>query len=186
MDRKMILSILILSHVSRKHLFDQLYAILAPQLKPELEDKVEVLIDLSGDSTTKKRNGLVSDANGKYVWFVNDGDHVSETAVEDILKAADSDCDLIAINGMITIDGKNPVDFFMSMEHKINTPFINGDRMVLLKAPTYIAPIKKEIVVKIPFGNKASKWSQELVKSGLIKSQEVIDKPLYHLRHCAS
>lgn len=182
----MTLSILIISHRFRKFYLDQLTAILASQLPPELGDQVEILMDLSDEDQGTKRNGLVKDAKGKYVWFVNDGDHVSETAIKDILNACESDADIIGINGLVTINGKNPIDFFMSIDHKTNLPFLTGDKMILLKTPSYIAPIKKEIVEKIPFGNKASKWSQELMKSGLLKTQEVIEKPLYHLRHIAS
>lgn len=181
----MILSILICSHRSRKILCDHLLAILSPQLKPELSGEVELLLDLSDEDTSKKRNGLVKDAQGEYIWFINDGDWVSETAIEDILKALESKPDIIGLNGCVTINGKNPMDFYMSMDHKNNAPFITGDRMILLKMPTHIAPIKKSIAEKIPFGNKASKWSKQLIESGLLKTQESIEKPLYQLRHFA-
>lgn len=181
----MILSILICSHRFRKPIFDQVFAILAGQLTPDLEDKVEMQIDLSDEDIGKKRNGLVKDAQGKYVWFVNDGDLVSETSVSEILKAAESDADFLAISGLVTINGKNPMDFLMRIEHQNNAPFVTGDKMILLKVPSYIAPIKKEIIEKVPFGNKSSKWSQDLMKSGLLKTQRVIEKPIYHLRHIA-
>lgn len=181
----MILSILICSHRFRKPICDRLIAILAPQLKPELEDKVEILFDLSDESTGKKRNGLVKDALGEYVWFINDGDWVSDTAVQDILTVVESKPDMVAFYGAVTINGKNPTDFFMSLDHITSAPLITGDKMVLLKTPSYIAPMKKSIIEKLPFGNKASKWSKELVNSGLLKTQETIDKPLYQLRHVA-
>jgi hypothetical protein len=182
---EMILSILICSHRFRKNILDGLLAIVNPQLKPELLGQVEILLDLSDEDTGKKRNGLIKDAAGEYVWFINDGDFVSETAVQDILKAAESKADFLAISGLVTINGKNPLDFHMSITHKNNAPMITGDKMILLKTPSYIAPIKKSIVEQIPFGNSASKWSRQLNESGLLKTQEPIEKPIYHLRHIA-
>lgn len=182
----MILSILICSRRDRRHPLNELLAIIMPQFTtPEMLEQAEVCLDLSDDPIQDKRNALVKQCRGKYIWFINDGDHVSQTCIQDVLKAVETDPDFVSISGLVTIDNKNPVDFHMSIAYKTSSPMITGDKMILCKAPGYTAPIKKEIVQKIPFTNKSSDWSRKLVQSGLLKTEAVIDKPIYHLRHCA-
>jgi hypothetical protein len=173
-----ILSILIAAKHSRKQYLDNLLAILIPQFKPRM-DVVQVLINKDDIRTFEKRNRLIKEAKGEYVWFINDGDWVAEYAIEEVLNHATSGADFLAINGVTTTNNQNPVDFQMRMGYEARLTVITGDKEILLLPPSFIAPIKREIALSVPFTNKAGNWP---VREQL-KTQEIIQKPIYHLRH---
>lgn len=176
----MILSILIPSTRERKPFLDQLLAILTPQMK---DHDMEVLMDFGGEHASKKRNSMMKDAQGKYVWFLNDGDLISETAVEDILNIADKDPDVIGISGMTTINGGSAFDWEMRLQYDKEVPTILNGRNAYLKPISHIAPIKRDLAIQVPFTNKMSKWVKTLLDSDLLRTQEIIKKPIYHIRH---
>src|SRR3990172_1178103 len=111
----MILSILICSLESRFELLKQLHFHLFKQIYTlNALGKVEVIcnVDNKQKTTGQKRNELLQAARGKYISFIDDDDWVADEYVNEILKAAQSDCDVMAINGIMTMDGNNPIRFF--------------------------------------------------------------------------
>jgi hypothetical protein len=174
----MTLSILISSKRERKNNLDQLLAIIIPQFTPVMQ-QVEVLINKDLLPTHAKRNELAKSAKGTYVWFINDGDWIAEYAIAEVLSCAQSGCDCLAMNGVVTTNGKNPVDFQMRVEHQTQLSVITGDKEILLKPLSFNAPIRRELVLSVPFTNKAGSWPIR----ELIKTQEIIQKPIYHFRH---
>lgn len=174
----MTLSILISSRRDRKVHLDQLLAILIPQLVP-VRDQVELIINRDAVSTRLKRIELLKAATGKYIWFINDGDWIAEYAIAEVLSCAQSDCDVMGINGVVTTNAKNPVDFQMRLEHEHPSTAIQGDSRILLKPVSYVTPIKREIAVNVPFRGRIADWP---IREHL-KTQEIITKPIYHFRH---
>jgi hypothetical protein len=153
------LSILISTSKERKSKFEQLIAILLPQLR---DLPVEVLVETDSKShESTKLNSLLKDALGKYVWIIGDVDHISSTAVSDILEATEHDPDIIGLKGMITQD--KSVDTTWSLVN-----------------PAYFLPIKKE---KTPKFSRVKDW-QNRWKNKLPKelTEIIIERPVYHER----
>lgn len=100
------LSILIHASKEQKQHLDRLLSLVMPQTKP-FEGEIEVFIE--ADSSMQigaKCNSLLKDAVGKYIWFLNPTDVISDTAVSDIFKAIESGPDSITISGSTAINGK--------------------------------------------------------------------------------
>lgn len=150
------LSILIpTTQETQKHL-NQLLGVLLPQTKPFEGD---VHIDIEGGvkmNRGQKCNSLLRDAEGEYVWFLEDTDIVSETAVADIFTAIESNPDLIGLNGATNVNG-NVKDWY--------------------KPLSFNSPVKKELVCKFkPRKDACIIWEKQMLR----KSYNLvdIDKPL--------
>lgn len=166
----MILSVLITTTKETKSKLDHLLSILLPQMKG-LDGLMEVYIE--GEPKMQmgeKLNSLLKDAAGKYVWFLNDTDLISETAISDIFKAAESSPDIIGISGMTTTNDLSPYDWKVSIE---------SDNKLILNSP-----IKRALVKK--FRNRSVKavdvWLEDMLNISPFVLESVIEKPIIHKR----
>lgn len=172
----MILSILISSKPDRRHLVNQLVSLLVPQIKERLTE-VEVRLALDDRNITDKRNNLLKEASGEYVWMIRDQDLLGSDAVEQVLKATSFGTDMIAISGVSKATNSDPIDFQVRKEYKSDLTMITGDKPILMKSICCITPVKREIALKHPFVH-GENWS--VIES--IQTQYVIEKPIYHIR----
>lgn len=150
---------------------------------------VEVIYDFSpvGDKTTgEKRNNLLTKASGKYVWFIDDDDEISDTAITDILEAVKSDPDALAINGTMTTNGADEKRWFISKDLEYKADWIDG-KEVYLRPTNHITPIKRDIALQVPFELKSNfedyAYCMKLKELGLVKTEVKIEKPIYHYRY---
>lgn len=184
----MILSILICALEERKAQFDNLCAELLMQIKDGYYgNKVEVLFERDNRQVTTgaKRNKLLKRASGKYCVFIDDDDHVPEYYIEELLKAAQSDCDCMAINGVMTTNGRNEKQWFIALSNPYIADYSRGYE-VYLRPPNHITPMKKEVARQIGFLDitigEDYDFCMRLEKSGLLKTQFVIEKSMYHYK----
>lgn len=143
---------------------------------------IQVLIDSRAEPTTgEKRNWLNENAIGEYVWQVDDDDMILPNAIDAIIKGLESKPDCLAINGIMTTDGKN----LRKWDIRMGNPYeeING---IYYRYPNHITPIKTEIALQIKFHHITQqedyKWATEMRDSGLLKTQVVVEIPVYHYR----
>lgn len=173
------LSILIPTLPERQHYLNELLQCLRKQANSE----IEVLTDSRPRQITtgEKRNALIAKAQGDYVWQVDDDDLIMDGAIEAIFKAFVSNPDCLAINGIMTTNGKNPERWKIA----IGNPYekVNG---VYLRYPNHITPMKSEIASQVKFEHitiqEDYKWATELKNRDLLKTQVVVDIPIYHYR----
>lgn len=184
-----LLSILIPSLTSRDHLLKHMVQELMRQKEScDLKYQVEIvlLIDDGENSTGHKRNVLIDMAKGVYVVFIDDDDYVYPYYVEEILKAADLECDAMAINGIITTNGTDLKKWFISKDNGYCASYDGEGKEVYLRYQNHISPIKKSIaeLFKFPevYKGEDYAWATEIHNSGLIKTEVTIDKPLYHYK----
>jgi glycosyltransferase involved in cell wall biosynthesis len=186
----MILSILVTTIPERRTMFLVLQQCIFNQIYDCLAaENVEVLHDASerGIVTTgEKRNCLLERAGGKYFWFVDDDDMILPGAVKAILKASESDCDVMAINGIMTTEGKNEKRWFISLQNPYEAQLVNG-REIYLRYPNHITPMKTELVRDIKFPDKSNfedkAWADLVKASRRLKTETKIDIPVYHYRY---
>ena len=175
----MTLSILICSLESRKYLLEDLLIELYRQAFGTEGIEILTYVDNKQFSTGYKRNELLKSATGKYIIFIDDDDWVEPYYIEELLKAAESDADCFAINGWITTNGRNRVNWKLSKNYKNETR--SG---VYLRTTNHITAVKRELALQVGFPDKSNaedKWySDRVVK--LLKTEYKIDKPMYHYR----
>lgn len=186
----MILSILIPTLPERSELLKGLTIELYSQInKCDAWLRTEVLTDDAerGILTTgEKRNNLLQKARGKYFWFLDDDDMILPGAISSILEAAKTDCDVMAINGIMTTEGKNEKQWFIALGNPYEAQIKDG-KEIYLRYPNHITPMKTKLVrdIKFPhtsnFEDKA--WADLVKDSGRLKTQTVIDIPVYHYRY---
>lgn len=180
----MILSILIPTLPERKHFFEEITKEINRQMFRFL-DKVEWIKDDRGRefTTGRKRNDLLEKARGKYVWFVDDDDMIYPYAIEDILNAAEKNPDVIGINGIMTTDGVKQIDWEIRLGHQYKAIQKDG-KEYYIRFPNHITPMKREHAIRVKFPDKTVfedyEWAKTLNEAGYLKTQEIIDKPMYH------
>ena len=179
------LSILIPTVPRRLDFFTKLIEHINKQ-KTEDVEIVSDIADVGVKTTGQKRNDLLNSACGEYVWFIDDDDWISDTAIQDILKGIEQNPDSFAINGTWTENGLNFHRWFISKDLQYCADYIDGEE-VYLRPPNHITPMKRSIAIQIGFPNKSDQEDYEfcmkLKKSGLIKTEYKIDKPIYDYRY---
>lgn len=170
------LTILIATMPSRKEVFARLLNVLDGQLP--MNGCVEILWDDSMDYNRGiKRNKLLARANGDYVVFIDDDDMVCKSYVRLILRAIESNPDAVGISGLITTNGKNPMQWHISKDYKC---WHTKDK-VYYRTPNHISPIRREIAQKAKFPDihTAEDYEYSLRVLPLIKTEVKIRGNIY-------
>jgi len=173
----MILSILICTIPKRKF---QLQALMKLLLRQIGEYEVQVIADSNMSITTgAKRNHLINLAEGKYVCFIDDDDTISKDYVPEIMKALESEPDVVGFKGWITTNGRDKREWKISKDFPYETV-----GKTYLRYNNHLSPIKKEIALQVPYPDltygEDFDFATRLKESGLIQTEVFIDKHLYN------
>lgn len=184
----MLLSILIPTLPERSLMLIGLISKIVSQFKHLDECLIEIIKDESQYpcTTGTKRNLLIEKAKGTYIVFIDDDDDISKEYIEEILHACFKNPDVITFNGWMTTDGKDSVDF----EIRLNHPYINDPRDCkdyYLRFPNHLCPMKRELVKDFKFPDitmgEDYAWAKQIHDSGVLKTEYVIEKKLYHYKY---
>jgi hypothetical protein len=182
------LSILIPTLPERKSFFNQMRDSIINRCPFEYLESIEILSDdrPRGVTTGEKRNDLVSRAQGKYVWHVDDDDELAPYAIAEVYEATLQDPDVVCFNGYMTTDGKNRVDWEIRLGHPYDKTYRDG-KEYYLRFPNHISPMKREHAIRVKFPAKTHgedyAFAKELNDLGLLKTQVIIEKPIYHYKY---
>lgn len=149
---------------------------------------VEILCEIdNGEMTTgAKRNKLLRDARGKYVSFVDDDDEISVDYVCAILKALETEPDVVGFEGWMTTNGQRRVDFKISKDLPYCASIKDTGETIYLRFNNHLSPVKKEIAMQVGFKEVTQgedyDYAKRLNDSGLIKTEVYIPKFLYHYK----
>lgn len=150
-----------------------------------ISDQVECIVHRdNGEKTTgKKRQEGLEMASGKYVIGVDCDDDVMPYYLKELIAAAESDADCFAINGWITTDGANSIDWRLSKDNIDETIFENG-KPIYLRHTNHITAVRRSIALQSGFpdisNGEDKAYSQGL--KGLLHSEVKIDLPMYHYK----
>lgn len=164
---------------------------LAECLKPQINDRVEVLVAADDGEITigEKRNKLLEQATGRYVAFVDDDDMVSDKYIEYVLKAIDQNPDVIGIHLLMYYDAHLAGLTYHSLQYKEwSDRKSNVDQRLTFyyRNPNHINPIKKDLIgdLRFPHQNMSEDdlFSQSLQKKIVAADlKEVfIHEPIYY------
>lgn len=173
-------SILIATLEQRRTLFDTLtadlrekFARICPGLRLEiLEER-----DSGQMSVGLKRRRLLQRAKGKYVAFIDDDDAVTNEYFEDFLTCFTEKKDVMRIRGKM-----HDYTFTNSLETQPDSKmYVNG---VFVRLPNHINPMLAEIARMVTFEDAVRgedlKWTVDLAKTGLLRSQSTADPDRIH------
>lgn len=176
----MTLSILIPVTTSHEQQFNQLYA----HLLKQKTDDVEILFSITkaakdgGPSTGSKRQALLNQAIGKYVQYIDADDWVPDYYIPEMLTACASDCDCVAINGVMTTNGQHETKWFISKDHK-NIDVREGQKMVYYRRTNHITAVKREIALRAGFPDKSNAEDKHYSDRLVLRTEFKIEKPMY-------
>jgi glycosyltransferase involved in cell wall biosynthesis len=148
---------------------------------------VEVVTDNRGRhfTTGEKRNYLLQACTGEYVWFVDDDDEILPGAIPAILQAIETGPDVLGINGFMTTDGRNRIDWEIRLGHAYREVQRNG-RPFYERFPNHITPMRRHHAIRVAFPHKTIfedyEWACALKQLDILKTQVVIEQPVYHYR----
>lgn len=172
------LTILICSLSSRSHFLKRLTDILDKQVDG-INSQYLVDIDQGQLKIADKRNKLLSAATGEYICYIDDDDLVPEYYVAEILKAIESNPDVVGFKGYMTTNGIKREDFAISTKYK-GWYVENG---VHYRCPNHLSPVKRELALKVRF-EKGKQSGEDAIYSyallPLLNTEVFIDKDMYH------
>jgi len=175
------LSILVCSIKQRQALLQRLLSVIQKQKTEEVEILTEV--DDGKMKIGRKRNKLLDRAKGDYVCFIDDDDDlVSDDYVSKILAAIQNDPDCCSLEGIYTVDGKNPAKFIHSVEYKKWETIAENGKTIYIRCPNHLNAIKRELVLKTRFNDALSQgedrdFSDRLLP--LLKKESKIEGNIY-------
>lgn len=187
-----ILSILIPSIPKRKHKLDALLSELTRQRKEvaqhEMLGVVEIIFDDSisfldgGLSIGKKRQSLVSLANGKYLCFLDDDESIAPNYVESLLRLCNFDLDICTFRAMSKLETAwGLVD--MRLAYKFNDQF--SPEFTIRRMPFHTCPVRSEFAKLYQFEDisnaEDSRWMQQVLSHCTTEAHT--DKILFQYNH---
>lgn len=177
------IDILIPTLNSRKDQFSYIYNKITKQIiNNNLCESINIryYLDNKQASVGFKRNSLINRSYAEYVCFVDDDDDVSDDYINLIYEAANSELDCASLTGIMTTNKLNPKKFVHSIEYD---QYFEKDN-IYYRPPNHLNLIKREIASKFKFPEKNfgedTGWAMQICKSGIIKTEYKINKPLYH------
>ena len=185
---EIVLSILICSLHKRFGMLGKLLGNLEYQIiQQDAIQVVEVLVNADGGlkSIGTKRNELLRQSKGRMICFVDDDDLLSNYYVAEILKAATTNPDAIGINGTIDYNG-GVKKWFISKDLDYCTRKDSNGNEYFDRYTNHLAPVKRDIALQVGFPEinfaEDYDYAKRLHDMNLIKTEIIIDKPMYHYR----
>lgn len=148
------------------------------KLLQQATNRVEVLVDVDNgqDSSGIKRQRLLEKAQGEYIVYVDDDDDISDYYVSSILKALESEPDVLGINLLFFRNGVRR-ELWKFGDYKNNRP--KGKMCI-----NHLCPWRREIARKVAWcpslGNMDDHlWFQPLYHSPLPLKVNRLDEAIY-------
>lgn len=148
--------------------------------------EVEILVNSDNKEKTsgRKAQELIERAKGNYIAFIDDDDEVSESYIEQVLKAVESNPDCVATNGTYWIDGRFVANWYLSKDFTD----VNVSSVLYHRRTNHISPVLREHALKAGFPDKSNAedkaYSEAL--NPFLKSETTITEPIYHYKYVTS
>lgn len=179
MEIKPILSICIATTSARSEVIKPLLASLQRQMVPE----VELIINAhETDCIGKKRQDMLKMCRGEWVAMQDSDDEISENYVQLVLKALESNPDSVGINGIITTNGRDKRQWYISKEYG---EWFTGADGIYYRTPNHISPIRTSLALKAGF-QPVSFAEDHLFSMAVLpylRTETIINEPIYHYRY---
>lgn len=134
-----------------------------------------------GPSTGSKRQGLLLQATGDYVVFIDADDWVYDCYIDEMLKACESGADCFAINGIMTTDGQLETKWYLSKDYKNEDRRENG-KLVYYRHTNHITAVKRVIALHAGFPDKSNAEDKFYSDRLILTSEYKIEPPMYWYR----
>lgn len=154
--------------------------ILDPQIE-RYKYEVELLIHDAGRfmPTGTKRNELIKQSEGEYFCFIDCDDIVPNFYLNSIMKALESNPDVVTFNGYMTTNGVNRQNFTI----KLGSGYYEKNNHYY-RFPNHLTVMRKDAVKSVRFPDiwvtEDYQWAREINDRKLLKTSVHIEQDLYH------
>jgi glycosyltransferase involved in cell wall biosynthesis len=149
-------------------------------LEQEHKDQVEILIltDNKKQMLGTKRNKMIDISQGKYVVHVDSDDRIEPDYIIELLKAIESDADIICFQVSVSVNADEPKICHYSKTYSLD---FNSDKCYY-RVPNHICCVKRSLALLVEFPAIAYGEDSAYAKllKPLLKTEHQIDKVLYH------
>lgn len=176
-------SILVAHLAERQASLAELLDVLLPQAAAGPGVEVVALCN-NGGSLHEIRQALLDDARGEWVSFVDDDDLVSEDFVATVCGCLDQDPDFVAFQHLLYPPGSAVPDSRPVVTGIGITEWQNTSE-AYIRGVTHVNPIRTSLARQSGFQLRGSGYEDKDFVAGvlpLLKTQVLIDRPLYHYR----
>lgn len=180
------LSILIPSTIDRKRMTDLLVENVQNQIDDlGISDQVEIIVDMDNKEVSIgfKRQRMHVKAKGEYVVSIDSDDAVMTDYMTEIWRGIKEQPDCITFE----ISCSGTTGKMANVSNNYPDWMDNIDGYDYIRTPYHKVPIKRSIALQIGFIDlrygEDYDFSKRLKKSGLIKTEYHIAKPLYHYQY---
>lgn len=177
------LSILICSLTNRTDFLKRLMDCLELQRTPEVE--ILISTDDGTMSIGAKRNNLIEQSSGLYIAFIDDDDMVSINYIDLILKAIQTNPDVVGMHLLMTQDGENEERTYHSLKYRTwynEADPVRPGKLRYFRNPNHLNPVKRELAIQIKFPlidyGEDRVYSTNLLP--LLKTEVYIKQPIYY------
>ena len=193
-----VLSICICHVTSRAKKFKRLVNILCSQATPTLNLPVEILVATDNQEYTSgaKRHALSVASKGNYISFVDDDDTVTDDYIEDILRAAKSNPEVITFYVLVDHQDTDTEKTYRLNIHTLDVPHdlvrrgVQSDpdygKLILVgMLPSHVNAWRRDIQRKVAYNPELNcqddaAWIEPLMKSGFVTEEVHLEKILYN------
>ena len=147
-------SVLICSLPRRSNLLARLLDKLKPQYEKHSDVEVLVAFDNGEDTIGTKRNFLVNQSKGEYIAFVDDDDLVSDNYLDLIIKAIETNPDVVGIELLYYENDFYRGKAFHTMKYDYwshEKDPLHPDLLHFHRCPNHLNPVKRELAIQVPF-----------------------------------
>lgn len=185
-----LLSIMIPTTPDREKMLYNLLSNLHEQIDEiNARDSIEILVELDNRelSVGEKRQRLLERAKGEWVVAIDSDDEVSKDYISSIMEALRSNPDVIGMSGWMTWNGVKRENFKISKDLPYITITDTFGNNEYLRYSNHLSVIKRSIALRIGYNDmkifEDFDYAKRLKESGLIKTEVIIDKFLYHYKY---
>lgn len=174
------LAVLICTLPERSHILKRLTNVLDPQIE-RYKDQVYYSVHDAGRhlSTGAKRNQLVEQTDSDYFCFIDDDDMVSSFYIDSIMKALETNPDVVTFCGWMTTNGVHRRDWTIKLGSQYTER--NGH---YYRFPNHLTVMKRKLVEAVKFPDLWKQedyiWAKQINDRRLLKTEVHIPLQLYH------
>ncbi len=135
------------------------------RIAPHTRYQIDIGFDNRETSIGMKRQGLVQNAKGKYVAFIDDDDSITDAYVEDMLQMIQGSYPVMRLRGQI-----GPYTFTHSLANSLNSSMARGDEF--LRPPNHLNPMMTDVAKLVHYRDAVRgedlDWTIRMARSGFL------------------
>ena len=178
------LAILICTVPDRVDKLRRLTNVLDPQIERYKDSVFKMINDKARNLPTgTKRNNLIEGTQSDYFCFIDDDDMISACYIDEIMKALESNPDVVTFDGWYTEFGMNRRNFTIRLGSRyFDDPY--HPEFYYHRFPNHLAVMKRNLVNHVKFPDVWQQedflWSSQIANRKLLKTEVHIPQMLYH------